>query len=78
MSRSPDAHWILDDLLQSELMLMGLYLDSTEEDLLAIYSQYPLDLLLDLLDQCTREERYICCSALRRVILEKSVKRSLN
>lgn len=72
VSARQDAQWVLDDLWQSELMLMGLYLDSTEEELLGIYAQYPLDLLHDLLEQLTRQKQYICCDAIRQVIGERS------
>jgi len=72
-----DAQLVLDDLLQSERMLMGLYMDSTEDDLLAIYSQYPMELLLDLLDKLTREEHYQCCNAIRHVIGERSAAKEL-
>ena len=68
-----DMQWILDDLMQSEMMLMGLYIDSTEEDLLSIYSQYPLELLEDLLLKMAFQERYTCCDAIRQIIIERSL-----
>lgn len=69
----PDYNWVLDELLQADLLAKGQYMDSTEDDQMDLYHQYPVDVLLEYLKKFTQEEQYASCNLIRQVLDEKNI-----